>query len=55
MSTSKTTVGFAAAAALIAIAGASVSTPAMAKGAQTVHCYGVNTCKGTRSLAGRAA
>jgi hypothetical protein len=36
-----------AAAALIAITGASLSSPAMAKGASQVHCYGVNSCKGT--------
>lgn len=39
---------FAAAAALIAIAGASTA-PAVAKEstAAAVHCYGVNSCKGT--------
>ena len=38
---------FAAAAALIAIAG-STATPVVAKeSAAAVHCYGVNTCKGT--------
>ena len=39
---------FAAAAALIAVAGAT-STPAIAKhaAAAAVHCYGVNSCKGT--------
>jgi hypothetical protein len=44
---SKTAVSFAAAAALIAISGASLSAPAFAKDAKTVHCYGVNSCKGT--------
>lgn len=47
MTPSKTAVSFAAAAALIAITGASLSTPAMAKDAKVVHCYGVNSCKGT--------
>ncbi len=39
---------FAAAAALIAVAGATIA-PAIAKegAAAAVHCYGVNTCKGT--------
>ena len=39
---------FAAAAALIAIAGATTA-PAVAKegAAAAVHCYGVNSCKGT--------
>ena len=39
---------FAAAAALVAIAGAATA-PAIAKEGTTaaVHCYGVNTCKGT--------
>jgi len=44
---SKTASSFAAAAALIAISGASLSTPAFAKDAKAVHCYGVNSCKGT--------
>jgi hypothetical protein len=47
MTPSKNAVSFAAAAALIAITGASLSTPAMAKDAKAVHCYGVNSCKGT--------
>jgi uncharacterized membrane protein len=47
MTPSKSAVSFAAAAALIAITGASMSTPVMAKGtAAQVHCYGVNSCKG---------
>jgi uncharacterized membrane protein len=47
MTSSKSAVSFAAAAALIALSGASLSTPAFAKGAAQVHCYGVNSCKGT--------
>jgi uncharacterized membrane protein len=46
MTPSKTAVSFAAAAALIALSGASISSPALAKGAKLVHCYGVNACKG---------
>ena len=46
MTPSKTAVSFAAAAALIALSGASISSPALAKGAKIVHCYGVNACKG---------
>jgi uncharacterized membrane protein len=47
MTPSKSTVSFAAAAALIALSGASVSAPAFAKStAAAVHCYGVNACKG---------
>jgi uncharacterized membrane protein len=45
----KSTISLAAAAAMIGLAGASVSAPAFAKGAhaaQLVHCYGVNDCKG---------
>ena len=39
---------FAATAAIIAVAGVSATSPAFAKGgAQVVHCYGVNSCKGT--------
>jgi uncharacterized membrane protein len=48
MTTSSTTAGrLAAAAALIALSGASLS-PAFAQDAQAnaVHCYGVNSCKG---------
>lgn len=42
-------VSFAAAAALLALGTTGVSTTAFAKAdkAQTVHCYGVNSCKGT--------
>ncbi len=42
--------GFAAAAAMFALSGASVSVHAQTSasaGAESVHCYGVNTCKGT--------
>lgn len=50
MASSRTTIGFATAAALIALSGAMVSGPTFAKDAKqadTVHCYGVNSCKGT--------
>jgi uncharacterized membrane protein len=47
MTPSKTAVSFAAAAALIALSGAAISGPALAKGSSQVHCYGVNSCKGT--------
>jgi uncharacterized membrane protein len=46
MSTVKTRLSVAAAAALIALAGASVPGAALAKDTKTVHCYGVNACKG---------
>ena len=42
----RTGVSFAAAAAVVAIT-AAAPTVAVAKGAAKVHCYGVNTCKGT--------
>ena len=42
----RTSVSFAAAAAVVAIA-AAAPTVAVAKGGSLVHCYGVNTCKGT--------
>jgi len=48
MTPSKSAVGFAAAAALIALSGASITSPVFAKGAaaKVVSCYGVNSCKG---------
>ena len=48
MKASTSSVGFAAAAALIAIASAATSTPALARhhAAAQVACYGVNACKG---------
>ncbi|MBU3077860.1 BufA2 family periplasmic bufferin-type metallophore [Sphingomonas quercus] len=46
MTRSKSTAGFAAAAALIALSGASFAGTAQAAGAKAVHCYGVNACKG---------
>lgn len=49
MNPSKTTLSFAAAAAVMALANLA-SAPAIAKDAQgekLVHCYGVNACKGT--------
>jgi len=41
-------VRLAAAAAFLALSGASLTSPAFAEGAQadTVHCYGANSCKG---------
>ena len=41
-------VRLAAAAALLALSSAALTSPAFAGGAQgdTVHCYGVNSCKG---------
>lgn len=48
MITIKSGVSFAASAAIVALAGTSVTTPAYAAhGAKVVHCYGVNSCKGT--------
>jgi uncharacterized membrane protein len=48
MNASKSAVGFAAAAALIALSGASIGSPAFAKSAsaKVAPCYGVNSCKG---------
>jgi hypothetical protein len=47
MNTVKSSAGFAVTAALLAIAAAS-SVPAAAAGTgKLVHCYGVNSCKGT--------
>jgi hypothetical protein len=48
MTSSKTSLGFAAAAAVMALANLA-ATPAVAKDAKSelVHCYGVNSCKGT--------
>ena len=46
MNTVSSAAGFAATAALIAVAAA--ATPAFATdGAKEVHCYGINSCKGT--------
>lgn len=49
MTPTKTGISFAATAALLALSAAATSVPANAKGekAETVHCYGVNSCKGT--------
>ena len=47
MTSSRTAVTFAAAAALIALSGAAMPSAAIAKHAASVPCYGVNTCKGT--------
>jgi hypothetical protein len=46
MTLTRSSVSFAAAAALIALSGASLPTPSFAADAQAVHCYGVNSCKG---------
>lgn len=47
MKASTTSVGFAAAAALIALTSVASGTASYAKGAKTVACYGINSCKGT--------
>lgn len=48
MTTMRTGISIATSAALVAISAAAVPTAAVAKsGAAQVHCYGVNTCKGT--------
>lgn len=48
MITMKSGISIATTAALLAIAGISASTPVFAAGgAKAVHCYGVNSCKGT--------
>jgi uncharacterized membrane protein len=50
MTSTKTALGFAAFAAAMAIANFTASSPASAqeaKDAKAVHCYGVNSCKGT--------
>ena len=43
----RTGVSVAAAAAVVAITAAAVPSAAVAKGSAKIHCYGVNTCKGT--------
>lgn len=48
MLTIRSGASFAATAALIAVSAAAVTAPAVAaKGESLVHCYGINTCKGT--------
>ena len=47
MTTSILGASFASAAAIIAVASVTTATPAVAKGASAVHCYGINSCKGT--------
>lgn len=48
MITAKSGVSIAASAALFALAAVSPTAPALAKShVAKVHCYGVNTCKGT--------
>lgn len=52
MTTLKTGLALAANAALIAATMAAAPAPALAKAkAELVHCYGVNTCKGTSDCA----
>lgn len=48
MFSTRTGISLATSAALVAFAAAAPTAPAFAKqaGAQAVHCYGVNTCKG---------
>ncbi len=47
-----TGVSIAASAAIIALSAATPTAAAVAKeGAKTVHCYGINTCKGTSDCA----
>ena len=46
MTLTKSGVSIAAAAALIALSGTSIPSRAVAADAQTVHCFGVNSCKG---------
>jgi hypothetical protein len=43
----RTGVSIAAAAAVVAITAAAMPSAAVAKGGAKLHCYGVNTCKGT--------
>jgi uncharacterized membrane protein len=48
MITLKTGAGFAASAAIVALSAAAPIAPAFAQGgAAKVHCYGINSCKGT--------
>ena len=48
MITARSGVSIAATAALLALSALSPTAPALAKGeVAKVHCYGVNTCKGT--------
>lgn len=46
MSIVKTSLSLATTAALVALAGAAPASAAGDKDAKTVHCYGVNSCKG---------
>jgi len=47
MTSAKTALSFATVAAVMAIANFSAATPAAAEDAKAVHCYGVNSCKGS--------
>lgn len=48
MTTLNSGISFAASAAIVAVAAAAVTTPSVAtEHAKQVHCYGINTCKGT--------
>lgn len=47
MTSTKSAIGFGAAAAMIALSGVPVSSPAFAKAStKVVPCFGVNSCKG---------
>ncbi|MCH8686554.1 BufA2 family periplasmic bufferin-type metallophore [Pedomonas mirosovicensis] len=46
MMTLSSGLSLAATAAAVALSGAATVAPAHAEGAQTVHCYGINACKG---------
>ena len=47
MNTLNSGVSFAATAAIVAIAAVATATPVLAHGAKQVHCFGINSCKGT--------
>lgn len=47
MSTFKSAASIAASAALLALSAMSVTVPAAAADGDKVHCYGVNSCKGS--------
>jgi uncharacterized membrane protein len=48
MNTLHSGISFAASAAIVAVAAAATATPSVAADhAKQVHCYGINTCKGT--------
>ena len=51
MNTLNSGVSFAATAAIVAIAAVATATPVLAHGAKQVHCFGINSCKGTSDCA----